>query len=123
MKATHEQYEQAVRRYDIGGPSAVYRYAAEIGVDSNSYCVPCETDTPDCDDDCCLVCGDYKPNHRKTHMKDTLICEVLEQVKRDIEVGDHTAIFELLATCPVADLIAFLPEEKWDKFTALQPNK
>ena len=53
------------------------------------------------------------------NMKDILICEVIEQFKRDIEVGDRTAIFELLATCPVTDLIAFLPEEKWDKFTSL----
>ena len=53
------------------------------------------------------------------NIKDTLICEVLDQVKRDIEVGDLTAIYELLETCPAAELIAFLPEEKWDKFTPL----
>ena len=52
-------------------------------------------------------------------MKDTLICEVIDQVKRDIEVGDHTAICELLTNCPVEELIAFLPEEKWSQFTSL----
>ena len=48
-------------------------------------------------------------------MKDTIICEVLDQIKQDIEFGDVTAISELLSTCPVTDLISFLPEEKWEK--------
>lgn len=68
MKATLEQYEQAVKHYDAGGPSAVYKYAEEIGIDSYSYCRDCEEHTPDCDDDCCLVCGIHKPSVREVRL-------------------------------------------------------
>lgn len=64
MKATQKQYEQAVKQYDKGGSSAVLKYAEEIGVDSHSYCRECESHTPDCHDDCCLVCGTHKPSAR-----------------------------------------------------------
>lgn len=68
MKATLEQYEQAVKHYDAGGPSAVHKYAEEIGIDSYSYCRDCEEHTPDCDDDCCLVCGIHKPSVREVRL-------------------------------------------------------
>ena len=65
MKATQEQYEQAIKHYDAGGASTVFQYAEEIGVDSHSYCRDCEEHTPDCHDDCCLVCGTHKPSTRQ----------------------------------------------------------
>lgn len=46
-------------------------------------------------------------------MKEKLIAEVINQIKKDIEIGDDTAIFELLEACPESELIAFLPEETW----------
>lgn len=46
-------------------------------------------------------------------VKEKLITEVINQIKKDIEIGDHTAIFELLEACPEPELIAFLPEETW----------
>jgi hypothetical protein len=52
-------------------------------------------------------------------MTEELISDVLEQIKADFEVGDHTAICELLSSCLVHNLIAFLPEEKWAKFESL----
>lgn len=52
-------------------------------------------------------------------MKETLICKALEQIKQDIEIGDFTAIYELLASCPDPNLVAFLPEEKWNEFAPL----
>lgn len=65
MKATQEQYEQAIKRYDAGGARSVFRYAEEIGIDSYSFCRDCEEHTPDCHDDCCLVCGTHKPSTRQ----------------------------------------------------------
>jgi hypothetical protein len=65
MKATQEQYEQAIKVYDKSGVSGVHKYAQEIGVDSYSYCRDCEEHTPDCHDDCCLVCGTHKPSARQ----------------------------------------------------------
>jgi hypothetical protein len=65
MKATQEQYEQAIKVYDKDGVRGVHKYAQEIGVDSYSYCRDCEEHTPDCHDDCCLVCGTHKPSARQ----------------------------------------------------------
>ena len=68
MKATQEQYEQAIKHYDAGGASAVFAFAECIGVDSHSFCRDCEEHTPDCHDDCCLVCGTHKPSTRKPQL-------------------------------------------------------
>ena len=68
MKATQKQYEQAVKHYDAGGASAVFAFAECIGVDSHSFCRDCEEHTPDCHDDCCLVCGTHKPSTRKPQL-------------------------------------------------------
>lgn len=65
MKATQEQYEQAIKVYDKDGVRGVHKYAQEIGIDSYSYCRDCEEHTPDCHDDCCLVCGTHKPSARQ----------------------------------------------------------
>jgi hypothetical protein len=42
--------------------------------------------------------------------KDELIDMVLEEIKRDIEMGDLTAIAELLQTVPDEILKSYLPE-------------
>jgi len=68
MKATQEQYEEAIRVYDKSGVSGVHKYAQEIGVDSYSYCRDCEEHTPDVYDDSCLVCGLLKPPARKPQL-------------------------------------------------------
>jgi len=60
MKATDKQYEKAVKLYEDGGATAVYDYAKDIGIDEWSICFACETDTPDCKDGSCLVCGSVK---------------------------------------------------------------
>ena len=39
---------------------------------------------------------------------------VIEQIKKDIEAGDVTAIEELLASVPMDFLVAFLPETTWE---------
>ena len=38
---------------------------------------------------------------------------VLEQIKKDIAIGDVTAIEELLTSVPMENLVAYLPEEVW----------
>lgn len=45
-----------------------------------------------------------------------LIDRVIEEIKNDILVGDLTAIDELLTFVPKENLIAFLPEEEWERF-------
>lgn len=60
MKASQDQYEFCGHLYDIAGPTAVYDYAKNNRIDSWSPCEPCDTDTPDTHDDCCLVCGSKK---------------------------------------------------------------
>jgi len=43
---------------------------------------------------------------------DELIDSVIEQIKNDIELGDYTAIVELLLSVPRTALISYLPEEE-----------
>ena len=60
MKATQQQYDEALTIYEKGGQYSVYNYAYKIGVNEWSYCEPCEDKTPDCHDKSCLVCGSLK---------------------------------------------------------------
>ena len=46
----------------------------------------------------------------------TLIERVVEEIKRDIDNGDVTALEELLSFIPKENLIAYLPEEEWERF-------
>jgi hypothetical protein len=41
-----------------------------------------------------------------------LIDLVIEQIKNDFELGDYTALVELLGVVPRENLIAYLPEEE-----------
>lgn len=41
-----------------------------------------------------------------------LIDKVIQQIKDDFEIGDYTAIVELLMAVPRTNLIAYLPEEE-----------
>lgn len=47
---------------------------------------------------------------------DTLMDSVLEQIRLDVEVGDYTAILELLQYVPKDKLIGFLPVPKIESF-------
>jgi hypothetical protein len=60
MKATQLQYEESVAIYEKDGQYAVYDYAHKIGINEWSYCKACEDDTPDCNDNSCLVCWSLK---------------------------------------------------------------
>jgi hypothetical protein len=40
-----------------------------------------------------------------------LIDKAIEQIKLDVDCGDHTAIEELLKACPEVNLEAFLSEQ------------
>ena len=62
MKATKKQYAVACKIYERSrhGQSAVLAYAEREGITSHSFCEPCESDTPDCEDGACLVCGSQK---------------------------------------------------------------
>jgi hypothetical protein len=63
MKATQQQYDKAVKVYETNGQTGVYEYANKLGIDEWSYCSPCESLTPDCHDDSCLVCGTQKSSN------------------------------------------------------------
>ncbi len=67
MKATQEQYDECVVLYEQGGATAVYMYADDKGIDDWSLCSPCDIETPDTDDGCCLVCGSLKSFEYEYH--------------------------------------------------------
>lgn len=48
--------------------------------------------------------------------KKALIDAVIEQILKDVEDGDTTAVWELLSFIPKDNLLQFLPEEEWSKF-------
>ncbi len=52
----------------------------------------------------------------KNYLDSPLIDRVVEEIKRDIEQHDETALCELLSFVPVKNLIQYLPEEEWTKF-------
>lgn len=56
----------------------------------------------------------------KEQLEDSLIDTVIAEIKSDIEVGDVSAIWELLSKCPTEQLIQYLPEEKWEAFKQLR---
>jgi hypothetical protein len=48
--------------------------------------------------------------------KSELVDEVIERIKKDIEAGDVSAIYQLLSVVSSKQLLNFLPEEQWDKY-------
>jgi len=46
----------------------------------------------------------------------SLINRAIEEIKSDISMGDLTALDELLSFVPRENLLAFLPEEEWEKY-------
>lgn len=59
-------------------------------------------------------------NQQAEQKKQELIDRVIENIKKDIEHGDTTAIDALLSFCPTKNLVAFLPEEEWEQFFELE---
>ena len=45
---------------------------------------------------------------------DVLVDLVVEQIKNDFELGDVTAIEELLRRVPMDALVGYLPEKTWE---------
>ena len=58
----------------------------------------------------------------KEQLEDNLIDTVIGEIKRDIEAGDVSAIWEMLSHCPTEQLIQYLPEEKWKDFQQLRAD-
>lgn len=52
----------------------------------------------------------------KNYLNNPLIDKVVEEIKHDLAQDDITALCELLSFVPVKNLIAYLPEQYWDKF-------
>ena len=46
--------------------------------------------------------------------------QVIEQIREDLESKDETALYELLKTVDRSQLVAYLPEHTWHKFTAVK---
>ena len=44
--------------------------------------------------------------------REVLLDQVLDQIKKDVDAGDFTAIYEMLMELKTETLIAYLPEEK-----------
>jgi hypothetical protein len=55
----------------------------------------------------------------RSQLEQDLLDAVINQIKYDISSGDETAIDELLGFVPVENLIGYLPEDNWEKFTTL----
>jgi hypothetical protein len=49
--------------------------------------------------------------HLNQKQKQRIVDQVIEQIKKDLSVGDETAIDELLHSTPDENLIAFLPDD------------
>lgn len=47
-------------------------------------------------------------------MKQKILDRVLEQIAKDVESGDMTAIAELIADIPDDKAVHFLSEEEWE---------
>jgi hypothetical protein len=48
-------------------------------------------------------------------MEDPIIEAVIEQMRKDFEMDDVTAIYELLESLPKKNLLGYLPEEVSEK--------
>ena len=48
--------------------------------------------------------------------KQELVDAVIEQLKKDFDMGDYTVLDELLGYIPKKVLLQSLPEEMWSKF-------
>lgn len=59
-------------------------------------------------------------NPEREQLEDDLLDTVIGEIKRDIEAGDVSAIWELLSHCPAEQLIQYLPEEKWEAYKELR---
>ena len=46
--------------------------------------------------------------------------QVIEQIKIDLESKDETALYELLKSVDRTQLVAYLPEHQWHRFTAVK---
>lgn len=74
------------------------------------------------------VITDHRPktleltDEEKEQLEDNLINTVIGEIKKDIEVGDVSAIWEMLGHCPTEQLIQYLPEEKWKDFQQLRAD-
>jgi hypothetical protein len=73
------------------------------------FCEACDCDSPAINH-ICLCCG------QSTRVIQELVDRVIEKIKEDIVDGDLTAVDELLKFIPTKNLIAFLPEEEWEKY-------
>jgi hypothetical protein len=54
-------------------------------------------------------------------MEDPIIEAVINQMREDFEMGDVTAIYELLEFVPKRNLLGYLPEEEADSL--VNPNE
>ena len=43
--------------------------------------------------------------------REVLMDQVIDQIKKDVDAGDFTAIYELVMELPTENLLAYLPEE------------
>ena len=96
MKATQEQYNQAVKIYTDGGQLAVEDFAEEIGIDEYEHCPGCQMGTPMCEDDSCLICGMSYP----------LDESVIQKMKETIEEAQEALEFAVKH-----NLSPFIPDE------------
>lgn len=64
----------------------------------------------------CQAMTKYESSNCCTNKKEEVINSVIEELKKDAELGDFTVLDELLKNIPTDVLIESLPEEMWGKF-------
>lgn len=59
----------------------------------------------------------------KNHPESPLLNAVVEQIKKDLQEKDETAIYELLSFISPVSLIQYLPEKRWKNFPSHKEKK
>jgi hypothetical protein len=111
MRASQRQYNIAVKIYEKAGADGVYQFANAVGINEWNECQPCETETPDTHDFCCLVCGSSK---QKFRVIPAYICVPLDDTK-------FTAQSIIQDTLAKHGVVIALPEDIRDRVSPAPP--
>ena len=60
------------------------------------------------------------PSYEAVNSLNNLWEQVIEQIKLDIASKDETALYEMLKSVDRTQLVAYLPEHQWHRFTAVK---
>lgn len=82
----------------------------EVKKGNSPLCEPNDLDCPN------VQAAIERAKEKQSDIKQKLVDEALEEIKKDIANGDLTAIEELLMQHKFKAVLSYLPEEKWNEF-------